>query len=271
MLLIDEAQDLSPEVLEQIRLISNLETDTEKLIQIVLIGQSELPEMLARRELRQLAQRVTARYHLPPLSRQETDDYVRHRLAVAGGAGKVALHPAPRSPPCTGSRAGIPRLINLICDRALLAGYVARHAARSTRDMVRQAAAEAVGARTRAAPSCTTTRRPIVGGRSSWPASCTPWPSRGRSPAPVGGENGPATARAARRAVHSAAAPSATPRPPGAGRAGPRAGRLVTCRGTRPSWSSPPPACRRSGAAPPSSAPSCARTCTRCGGSTCRW
>ena len=91
VLLIDEAQDLSPDVLEQIRLISNLETDTEKLIQIVLIGQSELGEMLDRRELRQLAQRVTARYHLAPLSRQETDDYVRHRLAVAGGAGKVTF------------------------------------------------------------------------------------------------------------------------------------------------------------------------------------
>ena len=89
VLLIDEAQDLSPEVLEQIRLISNLETDTEKLIQIVLIGQSELQEMLARRDLRQLAQRVTARYHLSPLNRQEAEDYVRHRLAVAGGEGKV--------------------------------------------------------------------------------------------------------------------------------------------------------------------------------------
>jgi general secretion pathway protein A len=143
VLLIDEAQDLSPEVLEQIRLISNLETDTQKLIQIVLIGQSELAEMLARRELRQLAQRVTARYHLAPLSRQETDDYVRHRLAVAGGAGKVSFPPRALAAVHRLS-GGIPRLINLICDRALLAGYV-----RGTRvieaDMVRQAAAESVG------------------------------------------------------------------------------------------------------------------------------
>jgi general secretion pathway protein A len=123
VLLIDEAQDLSPEVLEQIRLLSNLETDTQKLIQIVLMGQSELQEMLARRELRQIAQRVTARYHLSPLSRAEAEEYVRHRLAVAGGEGKVnftsgALDSVHRL------SAGVPRLINLICDRALLAGYV---------------------------------------------------------------------------------------------------------------------------------------------------
>jgi general secretion pathway protein A len=143
VLLIDEAQDLSPEVLEQVRLISNLETDTEKLIQIVLIGQSELLEMLARRELRQLAQRVTARYHLAPLSPRETADYVRHRLAVAGGAGKVSF--TPRALAAIHHYAGgIPRLINLVCDRALLAGYV-----RGTRvieaDMARQAAAEVSG------------------------------------------------------------------------------------------------------------------------------
>ena len=147
VLLIDEAQDLSPEVLEQIRLISNLETDTDKLIQIVLIGQSELAEMLARRELRQLAQRVTARYHLAPLSRQETDDYVRHRLAVAGGAGKVTFTPRALAA-VHGLAGGIPRLINLICDRTLLGGYV-----RGTRvleaEMVRQAATETVGARRR--------------------------------------------------------------------------------------------------------------------------
>jgi general secretion pathway protein A len=145
VLLIDEAQDLSPEVLEQVRLISNLETDTDKLIQIVLIGQSELAEMLERHELRQLAQRVTARYHLSPLSRQETDDYVRHRLAVAGGAGKVTFTPRALAAIHRQS-AGIPRIINLVCDRALLAGYV-----RGTRviepDMVRQAARETVVAR----------------------------------------------------------------------------------------------------------------------------
>jgi general secretion pathway protein A len=145
VLLIDEAQDLSPEVLEQVRLISNLETDTEKLIQIVLMGQSELQEMLDRRELRQLAQRVTARYHLAPLSRRETEDYVRHRLAVAGGAGKVTFTPRALGQ-VHGLSGGTPRLINLVCDRALLAGYV-----RGTRviepDMVRRAATEAIGER----------------------------------------------------------------------------------------------------------------------------
>src|SRR5687768_4654588 len=143
VLLLDEAQDLSPEVLEQIRLISNLETDTEKLIQIVLMGQSELQEMLARRELRQLAQRVTARYHLSPLTRQETEDYIRHRLVVAGGEGKVSFTAAALSAVHQKS-GGIPRLINLICDRALLGGYVA-----GTRvidaPVVRQAARETAG------------------------------------------------------------------------------------------------------------------------------
>jgi general secretion pathway protein A len=144
VLLIDEAQDLAPEVLEQVRLISNLETDTEKLIQIVLMGQSELQEALGRHELRQLAQRVTARYHLSALSRQETEDYVRHRLVVAGGQGKVAFTADALTAVHRVSQ-GIPRLINLVCDRALLAGYVA-----GTREieaaMVRRAASEVVPA-----------------------------------------------------------------------------------------------------------------------------
>jgi general secretion pathway protein A len=143
VLLIDEAQDLSAEVLEQIRLISNLETDTEKLIQIVLMGQSELQELLARRELRQLAQRVTARYHLSPLSRPETEEYIRHRLSVAGGTGKVTFTPGALGV-VHRRAAGIPRLINLICDRSLLAGFVS-----GTRvieaGMVRRAAEEATG------------------------------------------------------------------------------------------------------------------------------
>lgn len=140
VLLIDEAQDLSPEVLEQVRLLSNLETDTDKLIQIVLMGQSELRDLLARHELRQLAQRVTARYHLATLDETETGEYVRHRLQVAGGAGRVtftrpalrALHRASR---------GVPRLINLICDRALLGGYV-KGAREIDRALVRAAARE---------------------------------------------------------------------------------------------------------------------------------
>jgi general secretion pathway protein A len=123
VLVIDEAQNLSRDVLEQVRLISNLETNTEKLIQIVLIGQSELNEMLAQTDLRQLAQRITARYHLNPLSREETERYIRHRLAVAGGNGRVDFTPAAIRRIYRFSQ-GVPRLTNLACDRALLAGYV---------------------------------------------------------------------------------------------------------------------------------------------------
>jgi general secretion pathway protein A len=145
VLLIDEAQDLSAEVLEQIRLISNLETDTEKLIQIILMGQSELRDLLARHDLRQLAQRVTARYHLAPLSLEETGQYIRHRIVVAGGEGKVGF---------TGEAlasvhrlsGGVPRVVNLVCDRALLAGYV-KGSRTITAAMVREAAQEVAGER----------------------------------------------------------------------------------------------------------------------------
>jgi general secretion pathway protein A len=146
VLLVDEAQDLSAEVLEQVRLISNLETDTEKLIQIVLMGQSELHEMMARRDLRQIAQRVTARYHLSPLDRAETEEYVRHRLAVAGGATTVHFTPEALSVVHQAS-SGVPRLVNLVCDRALLAGYV-QGVRTITRAMAEQAAREAMGAQT---------------------------------------------------------------------------------------------------------------------------
>ena len=123
VLVIDEAQNLSPEVLEQIRLISNLETATEKLIQIVLIGQSELNTLLAQNNLRQLAQRVTARYHLDPMSQEETTSYIRHRLEVAGGVGKVSFTAGALRRIHRFSK-GLPRLINLLCDRVLLAGFV---------------------------------------------------------------------------------------------------------------------------------------------------
>ena len=123
VIVIDEAQNLSRDVLEQVRLVSNLETSTEKLIQIVLIAQSELNEILAQKDLRQLEQRVTARYHLTPLSQEEMTNYIRHRLSIAGGIGKVDFTPGAlrRFHRFSG---GVPRLINLVCDRALLAGYV---------------------------------------------------------------------------------------------------------------------------------------------------
>jgi general secretion pathway protein A len=123
VLLIDESQDLAPAVLEQIRLLSNLETDREKLIQIILLGQSELNEKLAQHRLRQLAQRVTARYHLSALDSSEVDSYIRHRVRVAGGEGKVTFTKGAVRVIADRSR-GIPRLVNLLSDRALLAGYV---------------------------------------------------------------------------------------------------------------------------------------------------
>jgi general secretion pathway protein A len=123
VLVIDEAQNLSRDVLEQVRLISNLETATEKLIQIVLIGQPELNDLLAQRDLRQLAQRITARYHLNPLGPKEITQYIQHRLSVAGGIESVQFTRGALSRIHRFSR-GIPRLINLVCDRSLLAGFV---------------------------------------------------------------------------------------------------------------------------------------------------
>ncbi len=144
VLVVDEAQNLAPEVLEQVRLLTNLETNTQKLLQIILIGQPELRELLARNELRQLAQRITGRYHLNPLSREETAAYVRHRLRVAGATTDIfapgALNEVFRL------SQGVPRVINVICDRALLGAYsLDRH--RVTAKLVRSAAGEVFGRR----------------------------------------------------------------------------------------------------------------------------
>ncbi len=125
VLLIDEAQNLSPPVLEQVRLLTNLETTKKKLLQIILIGQPELCEVLARRELRQLAQRITARYHLVPFSRRETLEYIAHRIEVAGGSPRV-FPPQARAEVYRQSK-GVPRLINVFCDRALLGAFVEDH------------------------------------------------------------------------------------------------------------------------------------------------
>jgi general secretion pathway protein A len=121
VLIIDEAQNLSPEVLEQMRLLTNLETNERKLLQIILLGQPELAEMLSRPELRQLAQRVVARYHLGPLDAGEIGPYVEHRLAVSGA--ERALFPGSLMPVLYRLTGGVPRLINLVCDRALLGTY----------------------------------------------------------------------------------------------------------------------------------------------------
>jgi general secretion pathway protein A len=192
VLLIDEAQDLAVDVLEQIRLISNLETDTEKLIQIVLMGQSELRDLLARHDLRQLAQRVTARYHLTPLDRAETGEYVRHRLTVAGGEGKVSFTPAALDAVFRAS-GGVPRVINLVCDRALLAGFVEGRR-EIGEPMVRAAAAEVL-----AAPRPRVSRRgwallAAAGAMGALAPVLIPRPSGGAAPAPPVAAPSPAPA-----------------------------------------------------------------------------
>ena len=143
VLVIDEAQNLSPEVLEQIRLLSNLETDTEKLLQIFLIGQPELLEKLQLPELRQLNQRITARYHLTPLSAQETLEYIAFRLHVAGSKGNVRFEKEAVRLIHRFSR-GTPRVINALCDRALLMGY-AKSTRIITKAIVQRAAKEVQG------------------------------------------------------------------------------------------------------------------------------
>jgi general secretion pathway protein A len=122
VLIIDEAQNLSPELLEQIRLISNLETDTEKLIQIILAGQPELGTLLEKPSLRQLNQRIALRYHLKPLDREDTWGYIDHRLRLAGGGSKVSFSGWALRWLYHYSR-GTPRVINILCDRALLVAY----------------------------------------------------------------------------------------------------------------------------------------------------
>jgi general secretion pathway protein A len=144
VLIIDEAQNLSSEVLEQLRLLTNLETSERKLLQIILIGQPELRDMLARPELEQLAQRVTARYHLNALSEAETVQYIRHRLGVAGFSGTVPFDRAARKRIHQLSR-GVPRRINLLCDRALLGAY-AEGRSRVDQETVDKAAREVFGA-----------------------------------------------------------------------------------------------------------------------------
>ena len=123
VLIVDEAQNLRPKALEQIRLLSNFETEKEKLLQIILVGQPELARLLQRDDLVQLKQRIALRQHIPPLVWEEVGDYIRHRLEVAGAGGRIhwaddallLIHRHSR---------GVPRLINVLCDKALLAGYV---------------------------------------------------------------------------------------------------------------------------------------------------
>ncbi|MFG6459053.1 ExeA family protein [Roseateles sp. BYS96W] len=161
VLIIDEAQNLSADVLEQLRLLTNLETSERKLLQVVLIGQPELRRMLARSRLEQLAQRVVARFHLGALSEAETAQYIQHRLKVAGLTGVVPfdakamrlIHELTR---------GVPRRINLLCDRALLGAYGSGQAL-ITAEIVQHAAGEVFEVRRKAPPA---KRRPDVLGIS---------------------------------------------------------------------------------------------------------
>lgn len=123
VLIIDEAQSLKPRQLEQLRLLSNLETEKEKLLQIVLVGQPELNHRLNLYDLRQLQQRIIVKYHISPLNKEEIKDYINHRLNIAGSPDKISFtDEALRL--ITDFSSGIPRLINILCDRALLAGFV---------------------------------------------------------------------------------------------------------------------------------------------------
>ncbi|MDX1442210.1 MAG: AAA family ATPase [Gammaproteobacteria bacterium] len=156
VLIVDEAQNLSADVLEQVRLLTNLETAKTKLLQILLIGQPELRQTLARADLRQLAQRITARYHLEPLGREELADYIHHRLEVAGARAPLFSNRALKK--VFHHSSGIPRLANVICDRALLGAYT-REQREVTGGLVDDAAREVMGP----------TLEPRSGNRWRWP------------------------------------------------------------------------------------------------------
>lgn len=209
VVIIDEAQQLSPEVLEQVRLLTNLETATTKLLQVILIGQPELRELLARTDLRQLAQRVTGRYHLEPLTQDETLAYVRHRLKVAGAI--APLFTAAALKEIHRLSRGTPRLINVLCDRALLAAYT-QEENRVTPALVRVAASEVHGRRVLPAwaawaASAAAVAGVLVLGTALWLAWRTP---AGPGLPPAAGTVAPAPAPQGAPALLVAAGPAAT-------------------------------------------------------------
>lgn len=124
ILIVDEAQNLTPSVLEEVRMLSNLETDTEKLIQIILMGQPQLREKLKLKELEQFKQRIAIHYHLYPLAKEETLGYIQHRLSIVSSNGTPAIFSAEALELIHAFSKGIPRLINFACDNALLSGFV---------------------------------------------------------------------------------------------------------------------------------------------------
>ncbi len=235
LLIVDEAQNLSVDVLEQMRLLTNLETNSAKLLQIVIIGQPELRELLNRPVLRQFSQRITARYHLPPLTRSETRYYVQHRLQIVGGDPTIFEEGALRT--LFRVTGGIPRLINVVCDRALLGAAAGGQTAVSPR-ILAQAATEvfgrqparpvlgsrrlarvaaagvvlAIGAATMAALETT----PGVGERigAAWSALTAPAAGEGSGAAPVRSAGAGAPAGASEPVPESALAAENQPIPP---------------------------------------------------------
>ena len=179
ILLIDEAQNLSEGVLEQLRLLTNLETARQKLLQIILIAQPELREKLAQESLRQLAQRVTGRYHLEPLSADETFKYIDHRLRVAGALTEIFPPAAKRE--VHRLSGGVPRIINVICDRALLGAY-SRESRIVDKRTVRRAASEVSGQAVRSAFVKWLVPTLAIGGLAI--AASLVWPSLGNRPPP---------------------------------------------------------------------------------------
>ncbi|HMY38867.1 MAG TPA: AAA family ATPase, partial [Marinagarivorans sp.] len=148
IVLIDEAQLLRVSTLEQIRLLTNLESNTQKLLQIILVGQPELNELLAKPALRQLSQRITARYHLRPLSQDETGAYIKHRLQIAGMPPGRQPFPEPIIKKVHAISGGIPRLINILCDRMLLGAYT-QETTQIDHNIYKQATLEVMGERSR--------------------------------------------------------------------------------------------------------------------------
>ncbi len=218
VLVIDEAQNLSASVLEQLRLLTNLETSERKLLQIILIGQPELRTLLARPELAQLAQRVVARFHLGPLDADDSAAYVRHRLAVAGLRGALPFDGATlrRIHALSG---GVPRRINQLCDRALLGAY-AQGRARVDRATLRRAAAEVYGTlpapqrwRMLAVAAALLAAGAALGGWALWRGSVPAAPAalRPQPPTPAAAPAATAPAASAASAAATAAAPTPTP------------------------------------------------------------
>jgi general secretion pathway protein A len=212
IVLVDEAQNLSIEVLEQVRLLTNLETPTQKLLQIILIGQPELRELLDRTDLRQLAQRITGRYHLNPLSCEETQGYVRHRLRVAGSAEEIFTPAALKELHRVSS--GVPRVINVVCDRALLGAYT-QERRKITPSLVRRAAGEVYGRHF--APRWTLWLAGSLGVLALLGSIVAGWQLWSRQTAPGGvagiARSGTSPAERPLPAAAPAAAPAETPKP----------------------------------------------------------